>query len=310
MNFFESSANLTPVQSLDEQELWKKVREVEFKISKLVNNMFGGEYRSAFKGRGLDFKELKDYEQGDDPRHIDWRVSIKRGSLHVKKFTEERELTVMIALDISNSTLFGSDNQLKRETAIEFCASIAFSAMKNNDKIGLILFSDQIVEFITPKKGKAHTIKILKQIISYAYSYNQSTRTDLNSVFNLIQKDFKRKITTFIVSDFIADNFSEKLKTTTYKHDIINVVLQDNLEKTIPNIGLVEFQDPETKIRYLLDTSDKKVIKKFTEYIQIKKDNLYELFKKNKSDKIVIDTDKSFIIPLNNFFKLRERNLR
>lgn len=310
MNFFESSTNHQNNQSLDEKELWKRVKEIELKTLKLVSEMFGGEYRSAFKGKGLDFKELKDYEQGDDPRHIDWRVSVKRGSLHVKKFTEERELTLLIALDVSNSTLFGSNSQLKREVAIELCASIAFSGMKNNDRIGLILFSDSVLKFIPPKKGKTHTIKILKEIISYAYTFHDSPKTDINVVLTTIQKYFKRKVTAFIVSDFLSDDFSQNLKLTTYKHDIINVVLEDPIESNIPDIGLVEFQDPETEIRYLLDTSDKKVMKKFNEYIQNRKNNLYELLKKNKSDKILINTEESYIIPLNNFFKFREKRFR
>ncbi len=272
--------------------------------------MFGGEYRSAFKGKGLDFKELKDYEQGDDPRHIDWRVSVKRGSLHVKKFTEERELTIIIALDVSNSTLFGSENQLKRELAVELCASLAFSGMKNNDRIGLILFSDSILSFIPPKKGKNHAIKILKEIISYAYTFHNSPKTDINIVLKLLQKYFKRKVIAFVVSDFLSDDFSENLKLTTFKHDIINVVLEDPLENKLPNIGLVEFQDPETNVKYLIDTSDKKAMNIFYQNINHKKENLYNIFRKNKSDKIVINTKESYILPLNNFFKFRERHIR
>lgn len=310
MEFFESSEQLKINQTLDEEYLWKKVKEIEIKTSRLVNELFGGEYRSAFKGRGLDFKELKDYEQGDDPRHIDWKVSVKRGSLHVKKFTEERELTLLIAVDVSNSTLFGSNSQLKREMAVEFCASIAFSGMKNNDRVGLILFSDSILEFIPPQKGKIHTIKIMKKLISYAYNYHGNGGTDLNKVLELINKFFKRKITTFIVSDFWVDNFEKNLKIVSNRHDIINVVINDPIEVNIPNIGLVEFQDPETRQRYLIDTSDKKAMIEFNKIIHDKRDNLYNTFSKNKSDKIILQTDKSFVTPLNNFFKLREKIFR
>lgn len=310
MSFFKSSENVRPVHKLNEEMLWKKVKEVEIKTSRLVTEIFGGEYRSAFKGRGLDFKELKDYEQGDDPRHIDWRVSIKRGSLHVKKFTEERELTLILALDISNSTLFGSNSQLKREQAVEFCASIAFSAMKNNDRVGLIVFSDEVLEFIPPQKGKNHTIRILKQIISYTYNYNKSEKTDLNKPLVLINKFFRKKITAFIISDFWSTDFQNSLKVVANRHDIINVIVEDPIENNIPDIGLVEFQDPETKKRYLIDTSDKKSMTNFNNSLLNRKEQLYEIFKKNKSDKIIIQTDKSFIIPLNNFFKLRERVFR
>lgn len=307
MEFFKSTENLKNNQNLDEENLWKRVKEIEIKTSRLVNNLFGGEYRSAFKGKGLDFKELKDYEQGDDPRHIDWKVSVKRGSLHVKKFTEERELSLLIVVDMSNSTLFGSNNLLKREMAIEFCASIAFSAMKNNDRVGLILFSDNILEFIPPQKGKVHTIKIIKKLISYVYNYHGTGGTDINKVFILINKFFKKKITAFIVSDFWADDFESNLKIVSNRHDIINVVINDPIETNIPNIGLVEFQDPETKKRYLIDTSDKKAMFEFNKIINEKRNYLYNMFSKNKSDKIILRTDESFISPLNNFFRLREK---
>jgi uncharacterized protein (DUF58 family) len=310
MEFFKHVEESKSNKELDEEYLWKKVKEVEIKTSKLVNQLFGGEYRSAFKGRGLDFKELKEYEQGDDPRHIDWRVSIKRGAIHVKRFTEERELSIIIAIDVSNSTLFGSNNQLKREMAVEFCASIAFSGMKNNDRIGLILFSDKILEFIPPQKGKKNTIKIIKTIISYTYNYHDSTNTDINSVLLLINKFFKKKITAFIVSDFCTNDFQNSLKIVSNRHDIINVMINDPIETNMPDVGLVEFQDPETKKRYLIDTSDKKVMKKFKDSILEKRENLYQLFSKNKSDKIILETDKSFVIPLNNFFKLREKSFR
>lgn len=310
MEFFESSKELKSNELLDEEYLWKKVKEIEIKTSKLVNQLFGGEYRTAFKGKGLDFKELKEYEQGDDPRHIDWKVSIKRGSLHIKKFTEERELSLILALDVSNSTLFGSTNQIKREMALEFCASIAFSGMKNNDRIGLILFSDKILEFIPPQKGKKNTIKIIKTIISYAYNCHDSKVTDINPVLLLINKFFRKKITVFIISDFWVNNFENNLKIVANRHDIINVIINDPLEERLPNIGLVELQEPETKKRYLIDTSDKKAMKIFNDTMKNKRKVLYEIFSKNKSDKIILNTNESFVTPLNNFFKLREKVFR
>ncbi len=291
------------------KEMWKKIREVEIKTSKVVSDLFSGDYKSTFKGKGLDFKEFKEYEQGDDPKYIDWKVSAKTGSIHVKKFSEERELTLIIALDVSNSTLFGSNNQLKRELAIEFTASIAFSGMKNNDKVGLILFNDHIVEFIPPKKGRNHVIKILKTIISYTYKKDDAKYTDINKPLKLINKLFNKKVIIFFVSDFLADGFEKEIKLTSYKHDLIGVIINDSREYNIPDIGLIEMQDNETNERYLLDTSDKKIMLALNDNLNKKYEMRDNIFIKNRIDKITLNTDQSYIIPLNNFFKRREKRV-
>ncbi|MBC7475361.1 MAG: DUF58 domain-containing protein [Candidatus Sericytochromatia bacterium] len=291
------------------KEMWKKIREVEIKTSKVVSDLFSGDYKSTFKGKGLDFKEFKEYEQGDDPKYIDWKVSAKTGSIHVKKFSEERELTLIIALDVSNSTLFGSNIQLKRELAIEFTASIAFSGMKNNDKVGLILFSDHIVEFIPPKKGRNHVIRILKTIISYTYKKDSAKYTDINKPLKLINKLFNKKVIIFFVSDFLADGFEKEIKITSYKHDLIGVIINDSREYNIPAVGLIEMQDNETNERYLLDTSDKKIMLALKDNLNKKYEVRDNIFIKNRIDKITLTTDQSYIIPLNNFFKRREKRV-
>lgn len=292
---------------MSEQDLWKKIKEIEIKTSKVVSELFSGEYKSAFKGNGLDFKEFKEYEEGDDPRYIDWKVSAKRGTIHVKKFSEERELTLLIALDISNSTFFGSNEQLKKELATEFCASIAFSGMKNNDKVGLILFNDRIVDFITPKKGRNHIIKILKEIITHTYKENKSYKTDISVPLNFINKLFKRRVIIFLVSDFWSEKYENEIKLSAYKHDLINVVISDKREINLSDVGLIEIEDNETGQRYLIDTGDKSVMKSLKNKINLNILNRENIFKKNKMDRIYLNTNESYIIPLNNFFRLREK---
>ncbi len=290
-----------------EKELWKKIREIEIKTSRLVSDLFGGEYRSAFKGNGLDFKEFKIYEEGDEPRHIDWKVSAKRGSLHVKRFVEERELTLLLVVDVSNSTLFGSSTQLKKELAVEFAASIAFSGLKNNDKVGMLLFSDKVLEFIPPKKGRSHILKLLKKFLSYTYKKEMAGITNIAAPLKLINKVFRKKVIVFVISDFWVENFEKELKLTASQHDLIGVIISDNRELNIPDAGLVELEDPETKIRYIFDTSDKKVKNEINALLTKENTRRAEIFRKNKIDRIFLRTNESFIVPLTNFFRLRER---
>jgi uncharacterized protein (DUF58 family) len=292
---------------MHDKELWKKIREIEIKTNRLVSELFGGEYRSVFKGKGLDFKEFKEYEPGDDPRQIDWKVSAKKGYIHVKKFVEERELTLLLVLDISNSTFFGSGNQLKRELAAEFSASIAFSGMKNNDKVGLILFSDRVLEFIPPKKGRNHILRLLKQILSHTYSEEEGTKTNLAEPLKLINKVFRKKVIAFIISDFLAEDFENELKLVNYHHDLISVVITDQGEMALPDIGLIELEDPESKKRYLYDSSNPKTRQKLTEVLEKEKEKRVAFFKKNRIDRIFLNTNESFVKALTNFFKLREK---
>lgn len=290
-----------------DKELWKKIREIEIKTNKLVSNIFSGEYRSAFKGKGLDFKEFKEYEFGDDPKHIDWKLSAKKGHLHVKKFSEERELTVILALDISNSTFFGSQSQLKREFTAEFCASVAFSCTKNNDKVGLILFSDKVVSYIPPKKSRGHIIRLLKQILEVTYVEDTSKKTDLKQTFELINKLFSKKITLFLVSDFLNITFTKEIKAVAFKHDLISVFINDEREFELPKVKLLEVQDPETKEVFIVDTNSKNFQKLWTEKVLEKQKVITTELTKNKIDIIKLKTNTSFVKELTKFFKLRER---
>jgi uncharacterized protein (DUF58 family) len=292
-----------------DKELWKKIREVEIKTNRLVTELFGGEYRSVFKGKGLDFKEFKEYEQGDDPRHIDWKVSARKGFIHVKKFVEERELTLLLVLDVSNSTFFGSEKQLKRELAAEFSASIAFSGLKNNDKVGLILFSNKILEFIPPKKGRNHILKILKQILSHTYTEEEGTKTNLAEPLRLINRVFRKKVIAFIISDFLAEDFENELKLVNYHHDLISVVINDKRETEIPDVGLIELEDPESGQRYLIDTANKNSLKSLRKILEKENEKKIDFFKKNRIDRIFLKTNESFVKALTNFFKLREKRL-
>ncbi|MFN4151905.1 MAG: DUF58 domain-containing protein, partial [Candidatus Sericytochromatia bacterium] len=239
----------------------------------------------------MDFKEFKEYEAGDELRHIDWRVSAKKGSLYIKKFIEEREITVILLCDISNSTLFGSENQLKRELATEFCASIAFSCIKNNDKIGLLLFSDKIETFIEPKKSKVHVIKLLKSLVSSTYKKTNSTTTDLNKPLELINKLYKKRIVVFLLSDFLTNNFEKELKITSAKHDLISVLIKDKREYDLPKVGLIEVMDIETNKKYLIDSNSNKIRDAWKNKVIKQEEDIISLLEKNKIDLIKLNTD-------------------
>jgi len=293
---------------MQEKEIWKKIKEIEIKTNLLITNIFSGEYRSAFKGKGLEFKELKEYEDGDDVKNIDWKATARKGIPYVRKFEEERELIILLVADVSNSTFFGSTNQLKRELAIEFSASIAFSGLKNNDKIALILFDDDILEYIPPKKGKPHVLRILKKMLEYTYLENKARKTNLSKTLNFIKKLFKRKVVIFIISDFFTDNFENELKVLSFKHDVIAVITSDKREYNLPpNIGLIELEDPETHKNIVIDTSSKSFISSFNSKIKEIEETRNNILKKSKVDTIFLETDESFIPILKQFFQRREK---
>lgn len=294
-------------ENLPGKELWKKIRQIELRTNKLVTELFSGEYRSAFKGKGLEFKEFKIYEEGDDTRHIDWRASARKGFPLVKRFVEERELTLLLVLDVSNSTFFGSNKQLKSELIAEFSASITFSGLKNNDKIGLILFGDKIYDFIPPKKGRNHVLRILKKILSFTYTTNQGGKTNLETPLKLINKLFRKKVIVFFVSDFLSENYEKEIKLINAHHDLIAVIVSDYREFDIPEVGLIELTDPETSKTKIIDTDNKKTIIAIKEKLDTHRKETLNFLKKNKIDRILINTSESFVIPLTNFFKTRER---
>ena len=283
-------------------EILKKVRLIEIKTRHIVNNIFGGEYHSAFKGMGMEFAEVREYYPGDDIRAIDWNVTAKTGKPFIKKYDEERELTVMLIVDVSASGFFGTGDSLKSDIMIELASILSFSAIKNNDKVGLLLFSDKIEEFIPPKKGKSHVLRVIREMI---YHKAKDRKTDISIALEHIQKVLKRKSIIFLLSDFWDDSYQQTMKLINKKHDLINIQILDKAEIAIPKLGMVKFHDAETQKSAWIDTNNKQVQNISTKYIQNKNKVIKEFCKKNKIDFISIDTAEGYLNPLEQFFSNR-----
>ena len=283
-------------------EILKKVRLIEIKTRHIVNNIFGGEYHSAFKGMGMEFAEVREYYPGDDIRAIDWNVTARTGKPFIKKYDEERELTVMLIVDVSASGFFGTGESLKSDIMIELASILSFSAIKNNDKVGLLLFSDKIEEFIPPKKGKSHVLRVIREMI---YHKAKDRKTDISIALEHIQKVLKRKSIIFLLSDFWDDSYYQTMKLISKKHDLINIQILDKAEIAIPKLGMVKFHDAETQKSAWIDTNNKQVQNISTKYIQNKNKVIKEFCKKNKIDFISIDTAEGYLNPLEQFFSTR-----
>ena len=283
-------------------EILKKVRLIEIKTRHIVNNIFGGEYHSAFKGMGMEFAEVREYYPGDDIRAIDWNVTARTGKPFIKKYDEERELTVMLIVDVSASGFFGTGDSLKSDIMIELASILSFSAIKNNDKVGLLLFSDKIEEFIPPKKGKSHVLRVIREMI---YHKAKDRKTDISIALEHIQKVLKRKSIIFLLSDFWDDSYQQTMKLINKKHDLINIQILDKAEIAIPKLGMVKFHDAETQKSVWIDTNNKQVQNISTKYIQNKNKVIKEFCKKNKIDFISIDTAEGYLNPLEQFFSTR-----
>ena len=283
-------------------EILKKVRLIEIKTRHIVNNIFGGEYHSAFKGMGMEFAEVREYYPGDDIRAIDWNVTARTGKPFIKKYDEERELTVMLIVDVSASGFFGTGESLKSDIMIELASILSFSAIKNNDKVGLLLFSDKIEEFIPPKKGKSHVLRVIREMI---YHKAKDRKTDISIALEHIQKVLKRKSIIFLLSDFWDDSYQQTMKLINKKHDLINIQILDKAEIAIPKLGMVKFHDAETQKSAWIDTNNKQVQNISTKYIQNKNKVIKEFCKKNRIDFISIDTTEGYINPLEQFFSSR-----
>jgi len=291
---------------METRELLKKVRQVEIKTRGMVNQVFSGEYHSVFKGRGMEFSEVREYQFGDDIRTIDWNVSARFNHPFIKIFEEERELTVMLLVDLSRSGNFGTAQQMKNEISTEICAVLALSAIKNNDKVGLILFTDRIEKFVPPKKGRAHILRIIRELISFEPTGKGTNIREALEYFNHVNK--KRTI-AFLISDFIDGGFDKILRIVSRKHDLIAVEIEDPLETELPAAGLVKFQDAETGNQRWVDTSDRHVRNAFKQHWQRRKLDRKNLFIRSKVDAIPIRVDRPYIKPIVDFFKLRERRL-
>lgn len=284
------------------KELFKKVRKLEIRTKGIVNSMFGGEYQSAFKGRGMVFNEVREYYYGDDIRQIDWNVTARTGHPHIKIFEEEREQILMLCVDISPSGLFGSRSQSKMDLAIEISAVLAFSAITNNDKVGMILFTDQIEKVIPPKKGRLHVLRLIREL----YTCEPDGRgTDIAEALSYVNKVLNRRGIIIMASDFLDEGYDQQVKITNKKHDLVNIAIHDDLEIELPEIGLVPMYDPETGEEILVDTSSKKVRQEFKRRKRREQDKLKDKFLRMQVDTIQLRTNHSYVKPLMNFFQRR-----
>lgn len=286
------------------KELLKQVKQIEIRTRGLVNEVFSGEYHSVFKGRGMEFSEVREYNLGDDIRSIDWNVTARFGHPYIKIFEEERELTVMLLVDMSGSLFFGSVDKTKQQIAAELSSILAFSALKNNDKVGLILFTDRIEKFVPPRKGKSHALRIIREVLSFEPQGNQ---TNIRQALEYFNHTIKKKAIVFLISDFLDIGYEKILRIVGKKHDLIGMVLEDPREKNMIDAGLVKFRDAETgEIRYL-DTGDKEVRQSIIEENKVIADYQRQLFVSSRLDSIKIETSDSYVKPLVRFFKQREK---
>ena len=289
---------------MDTTELIKKVRRIEIKTRGITRNLFSGEYHSAFKGRGMSFSEVREYQMGDDIRTIDWNVTARFNHPYVKIFEEERELTLILLVDVSGSENFGSQKQLKEDMITELCAVLAFSGLQNNDKIGVIFFTDIIEKFIPPKKGKPHILRIIRELIEFK---PVNRKTDITQALKYLTNAIKKRSIAFLISDFMDGDFTDAMKIASRKHDLIALRIYDKREKELPNVGLLKTRDPETGKITWMDTSSKKVRYSYAEAINRKEKTLSDIFKRTGVDNATIATDESYMAPLSNLFKRRSK---
>ncbi|CAN5417432.1 DUF58 domain-containing protein [soil metagenome] len=284
-------------------ELLKKVRKIEIKARGISRNIFAGEYHSAFKGRGMAFSEVRAYQPGDDVRAIDWKVTARYNQPFVKLFEEERELKIILMVDVSGSQEFGTTHQLKQDMITEIAAILAFSAIQNNDNIGIIFFSDIIENYIPPKKGRSQVLRIIRDLIEFQ---PKNRRTNISNALKFVSNVIKKRSIIFVISDFMDDGFENAIKEVKSKHDLIGLKIYDQRETTLPPLGLVKFKDAETGQNIWIDATDKKVRKNFEEWWRQSDKKLKELFHKCGVDYVKVRTDQSYIPPLMNLFKKRE----
>lgn len=287
---------------MDTKELLKKVRKIEIKTRRLSDHIFGGEYHSTFKGRGMTFSEVRQYQYGDDVRNIDWNVTARYQEPFIKVFEEERELIMMLVADVSGSEFFGTKDQFKTEIITEIAATLAFSATQNNDKIGLILFSDGVDLYIPPKKGRSHVLRIIRELIEFK---PKSKQTNLAEALKFLRNVMKKKTIVFVLSDFIADNYKQTLKIVSRKHDVTGIRVYDKAEESIPNLGMVQMQDKETGELLLVNTSSKKVRHNYSKFYQQKVNYYNDSFTKSGAGVINCRVDESYVKKLLGYFKQR-----
>lgn len=288
------------------KEILKKVRQIEIRTKNIVNDFFGGDYHSNFKGRGMTFSEVREYEHGDDVRFIDWNVTARTGKPHIKVFEEERELTVLLLIDVSSSGVFGSKSKLKIDLGVEIAAMLGFSAIKNNDKVGLILFSDDIVKYIPPKKGRSHVLRLITDLVNHDYDKKQS-QTSIKNALEFASKISRRKNVMFVISDFMDDNFWTEMKYLNFNHDVIGIQIYDLFEKEFPDLGLMKVHNSESNERVWIDTSNEKVRLDFSKDFSERLNTFAQRCKNIGFDLLQIGTNEDYIKALTRFFKSRAK---
>ena len=289
---------------MEATELLKKVRKIEIKTRGISNQLFSGEYHSAFKGRGMAFSEVREYQPGDDIRTIDWNVTARLNHPYVKVFEEERELTVMLLVDVSGSGNFGTQQQFKKDLITELCAVLSFSAIKNNDKIGILFFSDKIEKFIPPKKGKSHILRIIRDLIEFE---PQNKGTDIAHAIRFFTNVVKKRSICFLISDFLDQGFDDAIKIANRKHDLIALKIYDKTELDLPNVGLLKMMDAETGAEKWIDTSSSASRNAFKAASLEHQDKVNAIFRRSGVDATAIGTHESYVKPLMELFKRRNR---
>src|SRR6266700_4076083 len=291
---------------MDAAEILKKIRTLEIKTRGLVEAAFAGDYHSVFKGRGMNFEDVREYQPGDEIRTIDWNVTARLGTAYVKKFTEERELTVILVVDVSASGNFGSTTQSKRELAAEVACLLAFSAIRNNDKVGLLLFTDRVELFIPPKKGRSHTLRLIREILFFE---PQARGTEPALALDYLNNIVTRRAVVFFISDFQAPDFSQALAVSARRHDFVAIQIRDEREKVLPNIGIITLEDAETGDQIEINTADRTTRARFSDLLNEHETELSRTLRRNNIDGIALQPGKDYLLPLRSFFKQRERRL-
>ncbi|MEE2907845.1 MAG: DUF58 domain-containing protein [Planctomycetota bacterium] len=284
-------------------ELLRRIRRIEITTSRVVDELLAGQYHSAFKGLGMEFEEVREYQVGDDVRRIDWNVSARAGRPHVKTFREERELTVMLLVDMSASQSFGSGEQMKRDLVAEVCATLAFSAIKNHDNVGLICFTDRVEKFVPPRKGPRHVLRVIRELLAFE---PEGTGTNLDAALEYLTRIQKRKCVAFLVSDFEDDGWQRAAQVARRRHDLIAVDIHDPRERELPDVGLLELEDNETGELVLVDTSSAKVRRAVRDHSQQQAEERRQWMLSNRIDQLPLDTDQPFVETLSQFFRARE----
>src|SRR5271157_3478206 len=289
------------------KEVLQKVRRIEIRTRSVVDSILSGEYQSVFKGRGMEFSEVRTYTEGDDVRSIDWNVTARMGQLYVKKHVEERELTVMLVVDASSSGHFGSVSRFKDEVAVELCALLAFSAIKNNDRVGLIIFTSDVEKYIPPKKGKNHVLRVIRELL---YFRPVKRGTDIGAAIGFLNRVITKKSVVFLVSDFLNAGYEVPVRVASHRHDFVAITVTDPREKELPAVGLIELQDPETGAAMLVDSRDRNLRRAFTSEAERRGMELSAFFRANGIDEIQISTGADYVDPLVRFFRKREKMFR